>query len=413
MKFHSFHLMPYPDLPADLSERHRSVWVDLPAAQVYDPVRGHVVYHDYLDQLEHAERAGFDGICVNEHHQTGYGLMPSPNLMAAALCRRTSRAKLVVMANSVALYNPPLRVAEELAMLDVMSGGRLVAGFSVGTPFDTAYSYGQNPVTLRERYREGVDLILRAWEADEPFPFNGKYTQLRYVNPWPRPIQSPRPPVWIPGSRSVETWEWCVEHDFLYANLSYRGWRPAREMMDGYWETVERLGADPNPYRAGFLVFVGVADSDAEAERLYAEHARYFFNRCFYIYPGFMNPPGHTSPESMRKTLEREMTTATYRDVADLDWPEIVDRGYVIAGSPDSVVQQLDELIGELHVGHLMVLSHFGSMPRQVAMQNTTRFAEEVMPRLRGRFSDWEDRWWPTQTLETLAEPLALEGRTA
>src|ERR1700689_2448806 len=126
---------------------------------------------------------GFDGICVNEHHQNAYGLMPSPNLMAAALTRRTSHGNLVLMGNPVALYNPPTRVAEEMAMLDVLSGGRLVAGFPVGTSMDTAFAYGQNPATLREKYREGVDLILRAWTSEEAFAFNGKYPKLRYVNP--------------------------------------------------------------------------------------------------------------------------------------------------------------------------------------------------------------------------------------
>ena len=106
VKFHAFHLMPYPYLPDDFRQRYRGVWVDLPASELYDPVLGHGVYHDYLDELEFADQMGFDGICVNEHHQNAYGLMPSPNLMAATLTRRTRRAKIVVMGNSVALYNP-------------------------------------------------------------------------------------------------------------------------------------------------------------------------------------------------------------------------------------------------------------------------------------------------------------------
>src|SRR5262245_59504256 len=136
MKFHFFHLMPYPYLPDDFRDRYHSVWVDAPAPELYDPVAGHGVYHQYLDQLELADRLGFDGICVNEHHLNAYGLMPSPNLMAATLARTTSDAKIVVMGNSVALYNPVIRVAEEMAMLDVLSGGRLVAGFPVGSPMD-------------------------------------------------------------------------------------------------------------------------------------------------------------------------------------------------------------------------------------------------------------------------------------
>ena len=204
MKFNWFHLMPYRYLPDNFKEAYPSVWVDIPSS-LYDPVKGHWLYNDYLDELEFADRVGFDGICVNEHHQNGYGLMPSPNLMGAALARRTSRAALVVMGNSIALYNPPVRVAEEFAMLDVMSGGRLVAGFPVGTSMDSNFCYGQTPATLREKYREAHDLIIQAWTRPEPFVFNGKYTQLRYVNVWPRPVQKPYPPIWIPGGGSIET----------------------------------------------------------------------------------------------------------------------------------------------------------------------------------------------------------------
>ena len=127
MKFHFFHLMPYPYLPDDFRQQVRSVWVDVPI-DYYDPVKGHEVYHTYLDELMYADELGFDGICVNEHHQNAYGLMPSPNLMGSIMARESKNAKVVVMGNSVALYNPPTRVAEEFAMLDVLSGGRLSPG---------------------------------------------------------------------------------------------------------------------------------------------------------------------------------------------------------------------------------------------------------------------------------------------
>jgi len=105
MRFIWFNLMPWPHLPEDFREKYRSVWVDIPSS-LYDPVRGHAVYNDYLDQLEFAETVGFDGLGVNEHHANAYGLMPSPTLMAAALARRTSRAALVVLGSSIALYDP-------------------------------------------------------------------------------------------------------------------------------------------------------------------------------------------------------------------------------------------------------------------------------------------------------------------
>jgi alkanesulfonate monooxygenase SsuD/methylene tetrahydromethanopterin reductase-like flavin-dependent oxidoreductase (luciferase family) len=409
MKFHFFHLMPYPDLPGDFRDKYPSVWVDVPVS-LFDPAVANRSYADYLDELEYADQVGFDGICVNEHHQNAYGMMPSPNLMAAALARRTTRAKLVLMGNSVALYNPPTRVAEEMAMLDVMSGGRLVAGFPVGTPQDTVFAYGQSPATLREKYREGVKLVLRAWTEPEMFSFNGKYTQLRYVNVWPRPIQKPHPPVWVPGGASVETWDWCVENDFLYANLSYFGYQEAQKVMDGFWASVARHNIEPNPYRAGFLQFVGVADSDAEAERLYGAHAQYFYRNCLHVGAGYVNPPGYTSLATIRAGIEGQVARIVRRagsraELATLGWKDFIDRGYVVAGSPDTVVDKLGELADKLHIGHLMVLLHFGDMPRETTIYNTTRFAKEIMPRLRGRFGEWEDKWWPRDPVAEPASP--------
>ena len=122
MKFTWFNLMPWPYLPDDFRETNRSVWVDIDQ-KLFDPAKSHEVYNTYMDLLEYADTLGFDGVGVNEHHQNGYGIMPSPNIIAAGLARRTKDAAIVVLGNSIALYNPPVRVAEEFAMLDCISGG--------------------------------------------------------------------------------------------------------------------------------------------------------------------------------------------------------------------------------------------------------------------------------------------------
>ena len=263
MKFLSFNFMPYRFLPMDFPQRHKSVWVDIPG-ELFDPARGNELYNEFMDQLEFAAEVGFDGICVNEHHANGYGLMPSPNLIASALARRTRDVALVVLGNSVALYNPPLRVAEEFAMLDCISGGRLVAGFPVGTSMDTNYAYGMTPTTLREKYYEGVRLILESWQRNDVFAFNGRFTQLRYVNCWPKPVQKPHPPVWIPGGGSVETWDYCADNHFLYSYLSFSGYKRAKTLLEGFWKTLERRGLPQNPYQGAFLQFVAVGDSEQE-----------------------------------------------------------------------------------------------------------------------------------------------------
>src|SRR5947208_3311088 len=131
MQYFFFHLMPWPYLPDDFERSYDSAWIWLPNA-LYDPVKGHELYREYINTLAYAEELGFDGVCVNEHHQNAYGLMPSPNLIAAALTQRTSRVRIAVIGNALPLYNPPLRVAEEFAMLDVLSNGRLIAGLVIG-----------------------------------------------------------------------------------------------------------------------------------------------------------------------------------------------------------------------------------------------------------------------------------------
>jgi len=389
--------MPYTELPDDFREKHPSVWVDIHST-LFDPRRAHHMYNDFMDELEYAAECGFDAVCVNEHHSNGYGLMPSPNLIASALARRTSDTALCVMGNSLALYNPPTRVAEEFAMIDCVSGGRLIAGFPVGTPMDTCFAYGQNPSMLRERYYEAHDLVLRAWTETDTFAFNGRFNQQRYVNIWPRPVQKPHPPIWIPGGGSVETWQWCAEMDHVYAYLSYFGYKAGQATMQGFWDEMGRLGKDRNPYRAGFLQFVGVAETREEAYRLYREPAEYFYGRCLHVDPRFAGAPGYTSEATQRAGVVGQVAqVARMRrfDTLAREMDAIVENGYVIIGSPDEVAEQLKEVATNLNVGHLMLLMQFGSMGKELAMYNTKLFAERVMPQLTGVFSEWEDRWWP------------------
>lgn len=392
MRFTWFNLMPWPHLPADFREKHRSVWVDLPS-RLYDPEEGHRVYHRYLDQLEYAATLGYDGIGVNEHHANGYGLMPSPNIMAATLSRRTDDCALVVLGDSIALYNPPLRVAEEFAMLDVLSGGRLVAGFPVGTSMDTNYCYGTVPALTREKYAEAHDLIRQAWAADEPFAFNGRYTKLRYVNCWPKPVQKPLPPVFIPGGGSVETYDFCLDHDYVYCYLSFSGYLRAKALMDGYWRRVEERGKDLSPYRAGFAQTICVAETDAEAERLYAKHVDYFYNRCLHVFPGFADAPGYRTIKTIQSGA---LSQYARQDYSTLSWKDLVDGGHVIAGSPDTVAERMQDLIRGLRVGNIFALIHVGDMPDEVTRHSTRLFAEKVMPRLRGIWGEQEndERFW-------------------
>lgn len=409
MKFTWFNLMPWPYLPDDFREKNHSVWVDIDS-NLFDPVKSHEVYNTYLDLLEYAATLGFDAIGANEHHQNGYGLMPSPNLIAAALARRTEDIALLVLGASIALYNPPLRVAEEFAMLDCITGGRLVAGFPVGTSMDTNFCYGQIPALTREKYREAHELIMRAWHEREPFAFNGRYNKLRYVNIWPRPIQQPHPPIHIPGGGSIETYDFCIDNTYSYSYLSFTGYLRAKMLMQGYWERVAARNVDNSPFRAGFAQTICVADTDAEAERLYSPHVNYFYNRCLHVYPGFADAPGYRTIKTIQKGVLSQYAPLSGFD--NLTWKDLVEGGHIIAGSPETVRQRMEDLIKSLHVGNVFCLLHVGNMPKEKCMYSTKLFADKVMPKLRNIFPEHagDDRFW-CKPLPKRARPGSLPAQ--
>jgi alkanesulfonate monooxygenase SsuD/methylene tetrahydromethanopterin reductase-like flavin-dependent oxidoreductase (luciferase family) len=271
----------------------------------------------------------------------------------------------------------------------------LLAGFPVGTSKDTNSVYGDIPALTRERYAEAHELIMRAWREPEPFAFNGRYTKLRYANCWPKPVQSP-PPIFIPGGGSLETYDFCLDFDYVYCYLSFGGYKRAKQLMDGYWQRVRERGKDLSPYRAGFAQTIVVAETDAEAERDYREHIDYFYNRCLHVYPGFADAPGYRTIKTLKANVTTQMTQQALGDVSSMSWDQLVHDGYVIAGSPDTVAKQMKELITGLRVGNIFCLIHVGNMPKEKCMRSSKLFAEEVMPQLRDMWPEYahDDRFW-------------------
>jgi alkanesulfonate monooxygenase SsuD/methylene tetrahydromethanopterin reductase-like flavin-dependent oxidoreductase (luciferase family) len=404
MKISMFHLMPHRELPADFEKKYDSVWVDLPWSELADASRVGQYYNWTLDELVYADQMGMDGVCVNEHHQNAYGFMPSPNLMGSALARQTKNAAIVQMGSTLPAINPPQRIAEEYAMLDCISGGRLVAGMPLGSSPDINFCYGVPPLEQRERYREAHDLIMQSWTRKDVFPFNGKYYQLRYVNTWPKPIQQPHPPVWVPGSGSLSTWDFTAQHDYCYCYLSYFGNNLAKKVLDGYWERMDQLGKDKNPYRTGFLQLVVVSETDARAEEEYAEHIKYFYDKSLHIAPWFFFAPGHIDYKSLVRTTKTvaAITEKIMEERKTWEYKDYIENQFVIGGSPQSVADQLEEAVRKLRIGNLMVLLHIGSMSHELTKKNINLFATEVLPKVHHIWDDegWENRWWPKKLLK-------------
>ena len=273
--------------------------------------RGHQLYNEYLDMLEYADEMGFDAIGVNEHHQNAYGMMPSPNLMAAALARRTQQRDAARARQLDRALQPadPRRRGVRDARRDLRRPPDRRASRSARRWTPTTAT-AQNPATLRDKYREAHDLIIKAWTEREPFAWNGKYTKLRYVNLWPQPIQKPHPPIWIPGLGSIETWDFCVDHDYNYSYLSFSGYKRAQKMMDGYWERTRRSAASRGEpvQRARSSSRCASATPTRPCEREWWPHVDYFFNKCLHLYPGHVGgarlsrPRRRCAPASSRRS---------------------------------------------------------------------------------------------------------------
>jgi alkanesulfonate monooxygenase SsuD/methylene tetrahydromethanopterin reductase-like flavin-dependent oxidoreductase (luciferase family) len=375
MKFVFFHLMPYPYLPDDFDEKYPSPSLTFPNRHFHRET-GRRLYHRYLDELEHADRLGFDGIAVNEHHQTAYGLMPSPNLMAAALARRTERARIMVLGNAIGIRGNPLRVAEEIAMLDHLTDGRLVSGFVRGIGWEY-FGHSINPTRSRDRFDEAHDLIIKAWTSDEMFQWISPNYEYRYVNIWPRPLQEPHPPIYIPGAGSTETMRFVAEHRYTYMSV-YAPSRVVGRWFDGYRQAAAELGYVPEQDKIALSIPIYVAETDEQAHREARQHLLWLFRKGLKQGPELMFPPGYMSQSSMRGLLMAGM-----KPFAELTYEELLADGYAVVGSPDTVAARLRELHDELGFGQVIGLFAFGDITHEETTRSMELFAAQVMPAVR------------------------------
>lgn len=380
MEFVCFHLMPYRPLDMAARRKERSAWVVLPNG-LYDPVKGAKEYKSYIDQLVYAEQLGFDVIAVNEHHQTAYGMMPAPNLIASALIQRTQRVKIAVLGRALPLVNNPITIAEEFAMLDNLSEGRLVAGFvrGIGTEY---HATGLNPAFSHERYQEAHDLIVAAWTRPGPFEFEGQHFNYRYVNLWPRPYQTPHPPIWIPSQGSSETIQWAADPARKYPFLvTFSASELVIRYLNMYRDQARQFGYEADGAQLGWAVPVYVADTDEQARSEAGAGIESLFNDYLNNPWEMLLPPGYTSLPSMLRTikLRKSLGSGARRQTVD----DLVDSGTAVIGSPKTVRDAIARVRDATGLKRLVTMLQFGVMPDDLARRNMEMFASEVMPHFR------------------------------
>ena len=185
----------------------------------FDPKEGSRLYNEYLEHYLLVDELGFDGIMLNEHHNAPFCMQARTNIFASILAAMTKNVKIVILGNPLPLSDNPVQLAEELAMIDMISKGRLVSGFVRGGGQEQLAN-GVNPAFNRERFEEAHDLIVKTWTTPGPFRWEGTQYQHRVVNPWAVPMQKPHPRIWIPGVISRETIIWAAQHGYPYIALN-------------------------------------------------------------------------------------------------------------------------------------------------------------------------------------------------
>jgi alkanesulfonate monooxygenase SsuD/methylene tetrahydromethanopterin reductase-like flavin-dependent oxidoreductase (luciferase family) len=363
-----------PELPYPLARRH------------FDAATAMRTYEEHLDAWEALDRFGYDGVGFNEHHCSPYGLMNSPNLMASAAAQRTKNLKLLIYGNLLPLHEP-LRLAEELAMIDCLSKGRLISGFARGIPRE--YQVHNVPLAeSRARFEEAYDIITRAW-AEEVFSYEGRFWSYKDVAMWPRPVQQPHPPIWVPVIGSKESIEFAARHNLpITPGLGrHRGLRD--DIIRFYAKCLSAAGHRITPDHLSLGITAYVADSKAQALKEYGPHILYF-NRTLFSHGNFtetdkQRETGYASaastdyvrPENQRAAANlredfRQMTMADLERQAET----------MPMGTADEVAERIIDAAESAGANQVQIAMNRGALPHDLFMAQIERFAREVLPRL-------------------------------
>ncbi|HUC73070.1 MAG TPA: LLM class flavin-dependent oxidoreductase [Stellaceae bacterium] len=329
---------------------------------VYDFAAGGAAYRGMVERLQHVERLGFDWISVSEHHFSPRRLTPAPIVAASHLAAHSTKLKIAVLGPIVSQGNP-VRIAEELAMLDNLMPGRLVVGLLRGTTGEYL-TYGLNPEEARERTTEGMELILKAWTEPQPFGWQGRHFQFRTVAVWPRPAQQPYPPTYALGT-SRESCEFAARHR-LGLGLSYAPFEVIAKATRYYREACARHDWQPMPEQIVYRANILLAETDAAAEAALRE------------------PQTH-APLPMPAGVRDALVKLDSRNVAgEARTPNVggtLPTSFI--GGPEAVIDQIKECRERAGVGVLDLFFQTREADPDSLMSTLELFGKKVLPHIR------------------------------
>ncbi len=340
----------------------------------FDPVEATRLYHERLEEYLYAEEMGVDGIMLNEHHNAPFTMQSKINIFASVLAGMTKRVKIVLLGNPLPVCDNPIRLAEEIAMIDLISKGRLVSGIVRGAGQEQIAT-NANPAYNRERFEEAHDLLIKTWSVPGPFRWEGNHYQFRVVNPWVLPLQKPHPRIWVPGVVSRETVVWAAEQRYPYIALNTTI-EATKAIWEIYDEAAKRVGYKSGPENRGYLIRCHVAETEEKA----IENAREFLwmqgEFLGLAHPVWANPSGYGSPATRRQRLE-----ARKRVIPSFE--QQLEMMQIIAGTPEQVVKKLRILLEGTRPSILALWGNDGMVNHEDSMTCIRLLGQEVMPALR------------------------------
>jgi len=383
MKVFVFDLLPYGENLDHLKEGKELPW-PLPKKHINPEVAART-YAEHLEAWEALDRLGYDGVGFNEHHTSPYGLMNSPNLMAAAVSQRTKNLKLLIYGNLLPLHNP-IRLAEELAMLDCMSNGRIIAGFARGIPREYNV-FGVPLPESRARFEEAFEIIRGAW-TEEVFNYQGKFWSYKDVALWPRPLQQPHPPVWVPVTSSKETIEWAARNDVpITPGIGPRGLR--EDVVRYYAKCLAQSGHPITPSHLILPINAYIADSKEQAIKEAGPYTLYFQRTLFshgnITEANLQRDAGYLSSASFDYVRPENLKFAqrAREDYRDMTMEDLGRRAETWPwGTAGEVAQRIIDEVDHVGAEVILVSMNRGGLPHELFMEQIERFASQVLPKL-------------------------------
>lgn len=362
MRFCYFASVPWPHL-----EQRPDSW-PFPNT-TYQPAQGVACFDRAIEQLVAAEAHGFDAVGVGEDHMTAYGMTPNPLLMLSIVARQTRRVELITMGCPLPLLNP-IRVAEEMAMVDVLSHGRMVAGLIRGVPQNYA-AYNIDPNESHARFAEGVEIIKRAWTATEPFAWEGEFYAFPHVSLWPKPCSQPHPPLLF-SANSTNSARIGASHRARIGAIHLYN-RDAidrvNDAINAYREVARSDGWEPTPDKFLIGLQTCIAPTDKQAQERLGPALEYQYNVLSGTYNAQKRKIAASTSYGLSPTEEKPPTLH-----------ERLEASTVLCGSPETVTRQVKELQARIGVGTVAMHMQVGNLDPNHASEGMALFRDHIRP---------------------------------